>query len=222
VLTGAKRESPFLSKSGMRQSSIELLHGVVGSAAPGDRLIPGITEYGLRTYLCLRSSDGGDPVRRLVGRTRPSFQEISRWADPAGRIRVMRGPEHEYLEDPSAFLGRPWLTTDEMNDMGVRLAPAEGTPLSAKRLDIVSSPVNDGTVQLTASGPIVLLRSRQTIGGYPRIFTVIGPDVDLFGQYGPHQAIHFKEVTKEEAVKAARRKYQDLERFRGLWHSLPE
>jgi allophanate hydrolase subunit 2 len=217
VLTGAKRKNASLAQSKGRQSSVAIQHGVVMQARRGDRLIPGVTEYGFRTYLCLRPHDAEGPLGQLTGGARPPFQEISSWPDPAGRVRVMRGPEHDYLENPSAFPGQSWLTTGEMNDMGVRLVPAGGTHLSAKRLDMVSAPVNDGTVQLAASGPIVLLRGRQTIGGYPRIFTVIGPDVDLFGQYAPNQIVQFKEVSREEAVEAARRKYQDLERFRRLW-----
>jgi allophanate hydrolase subunit 2 len=222
VLTGAKRRNASLSQSKGSQSSLALEHGVVTEAARGDRLIPGITEYGFRTYLCLRPHDADGPPDHLIGRTRPPFQEISSWHDPAGRVRVMRGPEYDYLDNPSAFPGQSWLTTAEMNDMGARLVPAGGTHLSAKGMGMVSAPVNDGTVQLTASGPIVLLRGRQTIGGYPRIFNVTGADVDLFGQYGPNQIIHFKEVSREEAVEAARRKYQDLERFRRLWSSSPE
>jgi allophanate hydrolase subunit 2 len=212
VLTGAKRRNASLAGSA-------LPHGVVTHARRGDRLIPGITEYGFRTYLCLRQLDADRPPGHLIGRARPPFREISSWPDPAGRVRVMRGPEYGCLENPSVFLSQPWLTTGEMNDMGVRLAPADGAHLSTKFLDMVSAPVNDGTVQLTAAGPIVLLRGRQTIGGYPRIFNIIGADVDLFGQYGPKQIIHFKEISREAAVEAARRKYKDLERFRSVWPS---
>ncbi|MDA8432483.1 MAG: hypothetical protein M0Z60_05910 [Nitrospiraceae bacterium] len=221
VLTGAKRRDAALVRH-EDSSSVPLLHGAAAEARQGDRLIPGPAEYGFRTYLCLRHCDAGDPPSHLIGRVRPPFHEIATWPDPSGRIRVVRGPEYDRLEDPAAFLNQPWIATAEMSGMGVRLSPAGGFPLAAKLGDMVSAPVNDGTVQLTASGPIVLLRCRQTIGGYPRIFNVIGADVDLFGQYGPNRIIHFREVSREEAVKAAVRRYEDLERFRRLWPAARE
>jgi allophanate hydrolase subunit 2 len=79
---------------------------------------------------------------------------------------------------------------------------------------MVSAPVNDGTVQLTPSGPIILLRQRQTVGGYPRVLNVISADVDLLGQYAPFQFLYFRLVSLKEAQHAARTKKEDLERLR--------
>jgi allophanate hydrolase subunit 2 len=79
---------------------------------------------------------------------------------------------------------------------------------------MISAPVNDGTIQLAPSGPIVLLRNRQTVGGYPRILNTISADLDLLAQYGPLQSLRFRLVTMEEAWVIARTKKVDLDRLR--------
>jgi len=75
---------------------------------------------------------------------------------------------------------------------------------------MLSSPVVDGTVQLTPHGPIVLLRERQTIGGYPRVFVVADVDVDVLGQYAPRRAVRFARISCEEAIDAARARERAL------------
>lgn len=99
-----------------------------------------------------------------------------------------------------------------MDKMGMRLAGKHR--LKCNLANMVSEAVADGTVQLTPSGPIVLLRHRQTTGGYPRIFNVITADIDLLGQYGPNQVIRFSQVSREEACEFARQKEMVLEQIR--------
>lgn len=223
LLTGAKRqEARLLENRSSGQTVVDLAHGSIALARQGDCLTLGPPEYGFRTYLCHTRCDAQDLTdrqRSLLGRTIPKYSEVCTVGDPENRIRVLRGPEWEFLENPTRFLDPPWMTTTDMSDMGMRLRALAGAPLGAKRTDIISAPVNDGTIQLTAKGPIVLLRSRQTIGGYPRVFNVIGPDVDLLGQYAPNQAIRFTEVSVDEALDIASRKNRDLEVFQRRWAS---
>lgn len=221
TLTGAKRqEARLLENRSSGQVAVEVAHGSIVLAREGDCLTLGPPEYGFRTYLChtrCEAQDLTDRQRTLLGRTIPKYSEVCTVGDPENRIRVLRGPEWEFLENPKRFLDPPWMTTMDMSDMGMRLRALAGAMLGAKRTDIISAPVNDGTIQLTAKGPIVLLRGRQTIGGYPRIFNVIGSDIDLLGQYAPNQAIRFTEVSVAEALDIAARKNQDLERFQRRW-----
>ena len=93
------------------------------------------------------------------------------------------------LENPQLFFDNVWKTTAQMDKMGMRLAGKHR--LNCTLANMVSEAVADGTVQLTPDGPIILLRHRQTTGGYPRIFNVITADIDLLGQYGPNQVIRF-------------------------------
>ncbi len=221
ILTGAKcKNSSLQKKSSDYQTSITVPHATIAYAQEGDRITLGETQYGFRTYLCFAPCDNDKAPgsrRSVLGQTRPPYDEISTFADPENRIRVIEGPEHRYLEDSSTFLKQPWLTTSEMSDMGIRLSCLSHEQPAVKLENMVSQPVNDGTIQLTPKGPIVLLRMRQTIGGYPRISNVIGPDVDLLGQYGPNQVIRFREVSLEESLNIARKEKQDLDRFRLRW-----
>jgi 5-oxoprolinase (ATP-hydrolysing) subunit C len=216
VLTGAKRREVVLHHS---QTSAGVSHGAVTCAHRGDRLALGETEYGLRTYLCATPCAGKPEALRkaLLGRTRPPYSELSTWTDPEQRIRVLTGPECRWLENPATLLDHPWQATADMSDMGIRLAPAGGEQLRMSPREMVSQPVTDGTIQLAPDGPIVLLRKRQTIGGYPRIFNVISADVDLLAQYGPGQVIRFKRVSLAEARATAERQQQDLEQLKRRW-----
>ena len=205
ALTGARRRARIRTGTSLREAE----HDRVYSVGPGDRITFGEKQYGLRTYFCFRPGSAEDGTGRGAGTV--SFSDISAWADPKGRIRVLPGPEHGRLEDPRLFFDNVWRTTARMDKMGMRLA---GTPkLKCDLVNMVSGPVADGTVQLAPEGPIILLRHRQTIGGYPRIFNVITADVDLLGQYGPGQIIRFVRVNRNEACKFARQKELALARL---------
>ncbi len=53
-----------------------------------------------------------------------------------------------------------------------------------------------GAVQITGEGqPIVMLPSRATIGGYPKIATVMSADLDRLGQLRPGDPVRFDEVS---------------------------
>ena len=187
----------------------ELAHAQVYFAPQGSILSFGEKRYGFRTYLCWRKAEEKDgPLESLTGRKRPPFASF-RWPDPQGLIRVMEGPEYPALENPDAFTSQAWRILPDSNDMGLRLS-ATRIPFRMKAGEMISSPVSDGTIQLTPKGPIVLLRHRQTIGGYPRTFNVIGADVDLLAQAAPGELIRFKRVSLEDALDIARRQRADL------------
>ncbi len=221
VLVGAKRPDARLhQKQSQYQESIEVAHGVIGLAQKNDRITLGKPEYGFRTYLCYAPCDTRNvstSQRALVGRTIPQYTDICTVGDPEARIRVLEGPECSCLEDESLFLEKPWMTSTDMSDMGIRLSNFSGEQTTEKKMEMISAPVNDGTIQLTPGGPIVLLRMRQTIGGYPRIFNVIGSDVDVLGQYAPKQMVRFRKVSLEESIRLAARKENDVGKFKIRW-----
>jgi len=214
VLTGARRQHASLQSG---PDTVAVRHDTVEHAHKGDRLLLGETAYGLRTYLCFTPCNEGSPAPSILGRTRPAYKEINTFADPENRIRIIPGPEHSLLKSPQEFLDQPWSTTQEMSDMGIRLSCLGPNPPAVKHTTMVSEPVNDGTIQLTPKGPIILLRQRPTIGGYPRIFNVIAPDIDRLAQYGPNQVIRFREVSLEEALDITTSREQALNQFRLNW-----
>lgn len=142
----------------------------------------------------------GDPAappevllrRRLVARPRSS--------EAAMTARVVLGPQKERFtaEGIAAFLGGRYVATAKADRMGVRL---DGPPIAHSRgADLRSEGIAHGAVQVPGDGrPIVLLAARQTVGGYPKVATVIGADLDGCGQLRPGNAISFVAVDVAEA-----------------------
>lgn len=82
-------------------------------------------------------------------------------------------------------------------------------------LSVFSQGIPLGGVQVDGDGvPIVLLRDRQTVGGYPVIATVITADVDLFAQLKPGDGVSFRAVTLPEAVALYRERQNRIELFK--------
>jgi allophanate hydrolase len=127
------------------------------------------------------------------------------WTLPDGPLRVMLGPQADHFQPEAvqAFLRDGWEATTEQDRMGLRL---RGTPLahtSPAAADIVSDAVTPGAVQVPANGqPIVLLADSQTVGGYPKIATVIRADLPRLAHLRPGTRVHFAAVTATQARQA--------------------
>lgn len=210
VLTGARHTEVYLRGRDMPEREIHVQHGRVYRAPPGSVLQFGTRETGFRSYLSYAPASASED--QVAGRFRGAFNQVCRWFAADDAVRVVPGPEHGLLADAFDFTQDPWTISRYSNKMGMRLERSGNIPaLSASSM--VSAPVSDGTVQMTPTGPIVLLRHRQTIGGYPRIFNVISADVDRLAQFAPDQLIRFREVTMDRAMEVAGLKAEDLERF---------
>jgi 5-oxoprolinase (ATP-hydrolysing) subunit C len=125
--------------------------------------------------------------------------------EEAGHIRVMLGPQDDYFTPESIYLLQEseFTISSQADRMGFQLT---GPRLEhAKGFNIVSDGIVDGHIQVPGSGqPIVLMRDRQTAGGYPKIATVISADLARFAQMRPGTSVRFKIVQRDEAVAAAR------------------
>lgn len=130
-------------------------------------------------------------------------------------VRAMRGPECEWFtkDAQAVFFSATWKATNEADRMGVRL---QGPELVRWRNDeMISSSVNAGTVQVPPAGqPIVLLPSRQSIGGYPRIAGVVSVDLGRFTQLRPGDTVRFEEITLAVAHDLYLARERDLARVR--------
>jgi allophanate hydrolase subunit 2 len=186
-------------------------HAEVFKVPSGSILRFGNRQVGFRTYLCCRKAESG--AYNLIGRSRGPWDEIASWRDPDNCLRVMEGPEHRYLDHPDFFVKAPWKVSNDLSNMGMRLECLRDMP-SVSLENMISGPVSDGTVQLTPKGPIILLRYRQTVGGYPRIFNVISADLDQLGQLMPGHIIRFRQVSLDEAGMTAARKAVALDNIR--------
>lgn len=146
-------------------------------------------ELGFRLYLMASPFD-----KSRIGCCRGSFKHC--FTPAKKKIRVIKGPEFNYLTDAKEFLNHSFVISPNSDLGGLRL---EGAKIEAKQYDIVSSIVDDGVIQLTSNGPIVLLRQRPITGGYPRVFNVIKTDLDFLVQYRIGTMVRFELIELAEA-----------------------
>lgn len=119
------------------------------------------------------------------------------------KLRVIKGAEWENLTKASQnyFLSQTFSLSLNSDRMGFRL---KGKPLLlSKKLELVSSAVNFGTIQLLPDGQmIILMADHQTTGGYPRIAHVCAEDLPLAAQLGANDSLSFEMTTIEEAEES--------------------
>ena len=124
-----------------------------------------------------------------------------------GPIRVLPGLHAEMLgkEVWTAFAGAEFTMSSRLDRMGVRLADPSGVFAAHDARTLVSDAVVPGDIQILGDGtPVILMRDHQPTGGYPRIATVIGADLDRLAQTRPRAALSFEPVTLEHAHRLAR------------------
>jgi biotin-dependent carboxylase-like uncharacterized protein len=181
---------------------------VLGSRATHTRAaLGGYEGRGLKAgdRLAIGESGGGERA--------PSEIVAPSLVRPVEEIRVVLGPQVDFFaaDQIAAFLAGPWTLSPRSDRMASFL---DGPVLRhAKGHDIVSDGVVMGAVQVPGDGrPIVLMADRQPTGGYPKIATVIGPDLGRFAQVRPGAPFRFRAVTVEEAVAARREEAMLLSR----------
>ena len=117
-------------------------------------------------------------------------------------VRVIRGTNFDYFSNQAKinFLNEQYSVTRLSDRMGMRL---DGPNLeNIVNTNIKSEGLVRGVIQVPADGkPIILLSDHGTIGGYPKIATIISADLDKVAQLTPGTNIKFKEVKLEEAEK---------------------
>lgn len=148
---------------------------------------------------------------RLPGRARaisPDAHEL-RAPEPfchkGGPIRVMLGPQADHFSPDArrALTTTTWTTTPEQDRMGVRLAGVALEHQTRAHADIVSDGIAPGTIQVPGNGqPIVLLADCHTVGGYPKIATVISADLPRLAHMPAGTAFQFEVVSGETACMA--------------------
>lgn len=152
-----------------------------------------------------RSVKAGDCIRVGAGATPILLRlpQAPRLADSP--LRVIAGPQRDYFTDAAwaTFLDAEFSVGREADRMGLRL---DGPRLEHSRgADIISDAVTPGAIQVPGDGrPIILLADCQTVGGYPKIATVIAADLPRLGHALPGQSLRFVEVGIDEALAARR------------------
>ncbi|WIY54265.1 biotin-dependent carboxyltransferase family protein [Devosia sp. YIM 151766] len=162
----------------------------------------------------MRARLGGLDGRALVAGDELAFsgvgtlpEEVRRPDAEDGPIRFIRGLHWSWFSPKvqEDFVKGGFRITPIMDRMGVRLAD-EGRVFGGESiLSLVSDPVQPGDIQILGDGtPIVLMRDHQPTGGYPRIGTVIGADLDRFAQMRPGEVVAFAPMSVERAHRMLR------------------
>jgi allophanate hydrolase subunit 2 len=122
-----------------------------------------------------------------------------------GEVRAMPGPQTGLFSDDTRarFAGAEFRRDPRGNRQGVRLNH-EGAGFAIDGgLSILSDLIVPGDIQMTGEGvPYVLLAECQTIGGYPRMGTVLPADLPRVAQCPPGGVLRIRMVSPEEAERS--------------------
>jgi antagonist of KipI len=124
-------------------------------------------------------------------------------------LRVCSGPEYNSLTDSSKkeFIFSSFTITNQSDRMGYRM---QGESLQLHhRVELISSAVSKGTIQLLPNGQlIILMADHQTTGGYPGIAHVISADIPSLAQRQSNETIQFKIIDHSEAEELLWQQHQ--------------
>jgi len=124
-------------------------------------------------------------------------------------LRVILGYQEEYFskEQKGSFFTQTFTISNEFNRMGCKL---KGKMIIPRQGGIISEGISFGSIQIPNDGqPIILLKERQTIGGYPKIGTVLPIDCYKLSQMQPNMTINFEEISLKKAQEK-QKKYLTL------------
>ena len=126
-------------------------------------------------------------------------------------IRVLEGPQINFFskETINNFFKRTFKISNNTDRMGIRL---EGNKiLSKKSSNIPSEGIIKGSIQVPGDGnPIVLMADHPTIGGYPKIATVVLSDIAKLAHLSAGKEIVFQKVSFETAEKLCHENEKNL------------
>lgn len=124
--------------------------------------------------------------------------EIPEYSSEA-TLRVILGYQHQSFDtvQQRLFFTSQYQVSDKIDRMGFRL---EGQKVSSNMTAMLSEGICHGAIQIPADGqPIVLMNDRQTIGGYPKIGSVISLDTAKLSQLMPGSKVNFEQISLEQA-----------------------
>jgi biotin-dependent carboxylase-like uncharacterized protein len=114
-------------------------------------------------------------------------------------LRVILGYQEKYFDKKQKenFFSQTYKISSQNNRMGYRL---ESNPIECKIEGIISEGISFGAIQIPKDGqPIILLKDRQTIGGYPKIGSVLPIDCFKLSQLKAGNSIKFKPISLKDA-----------------------
>jgi allophanate hydrolase len=157
----------------------------------------------------LRAGDSLTPAGpRALSRDERRYATPPSLTQPVA-LRVIPGPQTTHFAGDAldCLLSQQYHVTPASNRSGLRL---EGPVLRHRAgHDLLSEGVATGSIQVPGSGqPVILLADHPTVGGYPKIATVISADWPAAGRLRIGSPVRFA-LADETAAAAARRAQQE-------------
>ena len=144
----------------------------------------------------------------------PKIIQLRYLNNKMNKVRIIKGTNFDYFSDKAKkiFFSDPFIISNEIDRMGIRLTgPNLENVVSS---NIKSEGLVKGTIQVTTDGnPIIMLADHGSIGGYPKIGTVISADLDSLAQLTPKSEIYFEEVSLEEAEALYKKQIKELNKY---------
>ncbi|WP_445767139.1 5-oxoprolinase subunit C family protein [Rheinheimera sp.] len=133
--------------------------------------------------------------QRLPARYRPQFNQTL-------TLRLIEGYQASSFSstERQRFYLHRYTVTPQADRMGYKL---NGTAIKCQQRSLLSEGICYGAVQIPPDGqPIVLLNDRQTLGGYPKMGSVLSLDCALLAQAGAGTEVYFTPISPEQAHNA--------------------
>ena len=122
-------------------------------------------------------------------------------------IHLVLGYQHKNFskEEKEKFFSSTYTLTPEMSRMGYKL---QGKVINTSEQGIISEGISFGAVQIPPDGqPIILLKERQTIGGYPKMGSVLPRDCFMLAQMSIVSTVSFELISVEKSQELMKEFY---------------
>lgn len=141
---------------------------------------------------CLHYEPMVRPHQAVSSRFIPDYQQPL-------TLRVVLGAQVDSFSNASlnTFFSSSYMLSPKSDRMGIRL---EGASIASLRTGLISEGIALGAIQVPADGqPIILMQDRQTIGGYPKLGSVLPLDLYALAQRQPGAELKFSPISLFEA-----------------------
>ncbi|MGR0279224.1 5-oxoprolinase subunit C family protein [Marinomonas dokdonensis] len=114
-------------------------------------------------------------------------------------IPVVLGYQYQFFSERQRahFFSSDYKVSSNSDRMGYRM---EGVAIHSEQKGIISEGIAYGAIQIPKDGqPIILLRDRQTIGGYPKMGCITSAGGSILSQQKPGECVQFTPITIDQA-----------------------
>lgn len=142
---------------------------------------------------------------KVTNRLKDEF--IPKYNDELTLRVILSSQEENFLkEEKDKFFSSIYTVTNDFNRMGCKL---NGEKINCEVNGIISEGIGFGAIQIPSDGqPIILLKERQTIGGYPKIGAVFSLDCFKLAQAKPKSKIKFEIISIDDAQNKLKEFYK--------------